>query len=417
VNSPAPATISTRQATLLVGFMWVAYFLNYCDRQAVFSMFPSLKADLGMSDQQLGMTGAMFLWVYGFGCPIAGYFGDRFSKRAMVVLSLVVWSLVTIATGMSGSAAGLLALRAAMGVSESLFMPTAIALTANAHPPGLRSRAIATLTTAQIAGTVGGSWFGGWMADQGQWRGAFFILGAVGVLYAVPYFLFLRGVNEGPAAGATVDPPLSVTVLLKVRTYLLLCVVFPAFVFGLWLLYGWLPAFLHDKFALSQAEAAKNATLYLQATTAVGLLAGGILADALYRRTAASRLWLMTVSLICCAPCLHALGNSDTLASTRVAAAAFGLFSGLFMGNIFPAAFEVIPAGARASAVGVLNFFGALVSGFATLFGGMWKQTLGIDRLLSLTALAYVLAGVALIVGIKKLFPRDHAQIRLNSAG
>ena len=50
-------------------------------------------------------------------------------------------------------------------------MPTAIALTANAHPPALRSRAIAILTTAQIAGTVAGSVFGGRMADAGRWRG------------------------------------------------------------------------------------------------------------------------------------------------------------------------------------------------------------------------------------------------------
>ena len=75
-------------------------------------------------------------------------------------------------------------------------MPTAIALTANAYPPALRSRAIAVLTTAQIAGTVVGSWFGGWMADRGQWRGAFFVLGAVGLLYALPYFLFLLQVRE-----------------------------------------------------------------------------------------------------------------------------------------------------------------------------------------------------------------------------
>src|SRR5204863_6553273 len=142
------------------------------------------------------LTGAIFLWVYAFGCPIAGQIGDRFSKRLLVVLSLIVWSVVTIATGFAGSAFMLLGLRAAMGISESLFMPTAIALTANAHPPELRSRAIATLTTAQIAGTVVGSWFGGWMADRGQWRGAFFVLGAAGVLYAFPYFLFLRTVNE-----------------------------------------------------------------------------------------------------------------------------------------------------------------------------------------------------------------------------
>ncbi|HRX55346.1 MAG TPA: hypothetical protein P5016_12570, partial [Verrucomicrobiales bacterium] len=102
--------------------------------------------------------------------------------------------------------------------------------------------------------------------------------------------------------------------------------------------------------------------------------------------------------------------NSDSLGGTRVAAAAFGLFSGLLMGNIFPAAFEVVPTTVRASAVGVLNFCGALMSGFAALFGGIWKQTLGIDRLLSLTAVAYLLAGIALIYGIRTVFPRDLAK-------
>jgi predicted MFS family arabinose efflux permease len=409
VTAAKSASHATRQATLLVAFMWVAYFLNYCDRQAVFAMFPSLKGDLGMTDKQLGLTGAIFLWVYAFGCPIAGQIGDRFSKRLLVVLSLVVWSIVTIATGFVGSAIMLLSLRAAMGVSESLFMPTAIALTANAHRPELRSRAIATLTTAQIAGTVVGSWFGGWMADRGQWRGAFFMLGAVGVLYALPYFLFLRGVNEDTAT-TTNSKSLALPALLRVPTFLLLCVVFPVFVFGLWLLYGWLPAFLHDKFELNQSDAALNATLYLQTTTAIGLLGGGVLADVLYRRTRASRLWLMTASLNLCAPCLHFLGSSDTLVATRIAAACFGLFSGLLMGNIFPAAFDVVPADTRASAVGILNFCGAIMSGFATLFGGLWKQSLGIDGLLSLTALAYFAAGIALIIGIKTLFPHDAAQ-------
>ena len=408
-----PTPNSTRRATWLVGIMWFAYFLNYCDRQAVFSMFPSLKRDLGMTDRQLGLTGAIFLWVYAVGCPIAGQFADRSSKRLLVVLSLVVWSIVTVATGLADSAFTMLALRAAMGVSESLFMPTAIALTASAHPPPLRSRAIAALTTAQIAGTVAGSWFGGWMADRGQWRGAFYLLGVVGLLYAPLYFHFLRTFDQRSAPTNSLGAErLSPAKLLRVRTFLLLCVVFPVFVFGLWLLYGWLPTFLHDKFALNQSDAAFNATLFLQATTAVGLLGGGILADRLYRHTAASRLWLMTASLVLCAPCLHGLGSGDTLFATRVSAAAFGLFSGLLMGNIFPAAFEVVPADVRASAVGVLNFCGAVMSGFAALFGGVWKQSLGIDTLLTMTAAAYLAAGIILMIGIRKWFPSDFAAAR-----
>ena len=143
----------------------------------------------------------MFLWIYALGCPIAGQLGDRFSKRKLVVMSLIIWSIVTIATGFANSASTMLSLRGVMGISESLFMPTAIALTANAYSPALRSRAIAVLTTAQIAGTVAGSWFGGWMADRGHWRDAFFILGAVGLVYAVPYFLFLLQVREVPVCG------------------------------------------------------------------------------------------------------------------------------------------------------------------------------------------------------------------------
>jgi MFS family permease len=407
---------------LLVAFMWVAYFLNYCDRQAVFAMFPSLKTDLGMTDKQLGLVGAVFLWVYAFGCPIAGQLGDRFSKRALVVLSLVVWSLVTIGTGLVFSATMMLVLRGAMGISEALYMPTAIALTANAHPPGLRSRAIATLTTAQIAGTVAGSWFGGWMADRGQWRGAFFALGTLGVQYALPYFLFLRTVEEGKVAAASSRWPddtqqmeaaatLPIATLLRIPTFLLLCVVFPVFVFGLWLLYGWFPTFLHDKFSLNQADAAFNATVYLQGATFVGLLAGGFLADALFHRTGAARLWLLVASLVLCAPCLVAVGTSTSLGGTRLAAAAFGLFAGSLQGNIFPAAFEIVPANTRSSAVGTLNFFGAIVSGFATLLGGVWKQSLGMDRMFALTAVGYAAAGIALIVGLAVLFPRDYQRL------
>lgn len=261
-------------------------------------------------------------------------------------------------------------------------------------------------------GNVGGGWFGGWMAQQGHWRTAFFVLGAVGLVFALPYFAFLRGVSEeaqvetrkSGGSGALAG-------LAQTRTYWLLCVVFPVFVFGLWLLYGWLPNFLKEKFALNLTDAAFNATVFLQGATLVGMLSGGVLADLLYRRTKAARLWLLTASLLGCAPFLHYLGNSDTLAATRLAAMGFGLFSGFFMGNIFPSAFEIVPADARASAVGVLNLFGAVISGFATLAGGALKETVGINNLLTYTALAYVLAGLGVIAGIRFLFPRDYERV------
>ncbi len=402
----------------LVGFMWGAYFLNYSDRQAVFAMFKPLSSDLAMTDQQLGLTGAVFLWVYGIGCPLAGQLADRVSKRLLVVLSLALWSVVTLAMGMATSGLMLLALRAAMGVSESLYMPAAISLTADSTPPSLRSRAVALLTTAQIAGTVCGSWFGGWMAERGQWRGAFFALGAVGLVYALPYFAFLRGFPEtSAAADGDRQPKLSIAVLARVPTYALLCVTFPVFVFGLWLLYSWLPEYLREKFSLGIADAAFTATAYMQTATLVGLLLGGVLADRLFAWTRAARIWLLVASFLGCAPCLHLIGACQSLPAMTASLIGFGLASGFLMGNIFPAAFEVVPASTRASAVGVLNLFAAVVSGFAPLLGGMWRRTIGLERLMDYTSIAYLAGALLLVVAILRFFPRDYASAQENLSG
>jgi MFS family permease len=396
--------------------MWGAYVLNYAARQAVFAMYPSLQRDLGMDDASLGLIGAVFLWTYAIGCPVAGFVGDRMSKQRLVVASAVFWSLVTIATGVVGGGAAMIGCRAVLGVAQSLFMPTAVALVADAHPPRLRSRAIAILTTAQIVGTIAGNVFGGWMADMGRWRAAFFQLGGAGLVYAVMLAIGLGrrtslASESSPEALVRRDDPVPpMWALLGIPSFLVLLVAFPCFVFGLWLIYGWLPTFLHDKFQLSQRDAAWDATVYLQSMAAVGLLGGGLLSDRLYRRTAAARQWVLVASLVGCAPSLWALAMVTSLETTRVAAAAFGLSSGLFMGNIFAAAFEVVAANLRASAVGVLNLGGGLVSGFGALFGGVWKQSLGIDGLLVITAGVYFAAAALLIAATLTLFRADHVR-------
>ncbi|MFM7590533.1 MAG: MFS transporter [Isosphaeraceae bacterium] len=396
----------------LVAFMWFAYFLNYGDRQAVFAMFGSLRTDLQMSDRQLGLTGSIFLWVYGLGCPIAGRLADHYSKKRLVVLSLIIWSIVTLATGFANSAIMLLCLRAAMGISESLYMPAAISLTANATPPGLRSRAVSILTTGQIAGTVAGSWFGGYMAQQGQWREAFFCLGIIGVIYAIPYFRFLSSIDENRDNQLTIaGNKTSATGLFSVPSFCMLCVGFPIFVFGLWMLYSWLPSYLQEKFSLDKAQAGFEGSFYMQVGSLAGLFLGGFLADILCKKSKAGRFWLLVASLGLCSPFMHLIGASETLIATRFSMLGFGLFGGFLMGNIFPASFDIIPAGLRASAVGYLNFFGAIISGFAPLVVGNWKQSIGIERMLTAVSMVYLAGAFLLIATIQFFFAADWAKM------
>jgi hypothetical protein len=73
--------------------------------------------------------------------------------------------------------------------------------------------------------------------------------------------------------------------------------------------------------------------------------------------------------------------------------------------------FEVIPADTRASAVGCLNLIGAFVSGFAALFGGIWKQNVGLDALMSYAALVCIAAAILLVYGIKRCFQTDYERV------
>src|SRR5205814_5450077 len=222
-----------------------------------------------------------------------------------------------------------------------------------------------------------------------------YLLGLLGVVYGIPYLLFLRRIQE--TTHLETKPSgrfLAITQLVRVPTYGVLCLIFGVFTFGLWLLYGWLPNFLYEKFSLSLARAAFTATAYMQGSTFIGMICGGTISDRLCQRTRAARCWLIAAALLTCAPCFHFLGNSEALSGTKFAAIGFGFCSGFFIANIFPVAFEIVPADTRASAVGFLNCFGSIVSGFATLMGGLWKQSFGIQNLISVAALAYFLAGL-----------------------
>ncbi len=88
----------------------------------------------------------------------------------------------------------------------------------------------------------------------------------------------------------------------------------------------------------------------------------------------------------------------------------FGLLVGFFAGNIFPLRRGCACQQARVC-VGWLNFFGSLLSGFAPLLGGLWKKAIGLEGLLSATAVAYVIAAACLSVGIHKWYQRDFERV------
>jgi MFS family permease len=331
----------------------------------------------------------------------------------LVVLSLFLWSGITIITGLSASVWMFLAARGLLGVTESLFMPAALALLAEAHGPRTRSFATNLFFLGEPLGIIVGGWYGSFIAQELRWRVVFLSLGLAGILYCFPFRAFLK--KAGPEVHvktSTGNGISALKVLAKVPTYRFLCIVFPINVCVLWLLYTWLPSFLYERFSLSLAEAGFTATAYLQSTLVAGSLGGAALADRLFGRPASSRFWVAGVSILLAAPCLYFIGHSPSLFLTKAATLGFGLFAGAFSGNLVVSAFDVVPSYARATAAGCLNLIGSSISGLASLMEGTWKASVGIQNMMGYGAVACLLAGVLLLMTIQVSFKNDYTRAR-----
>jgi len=148
----------------------------------------------------------------------------------------------------------------------------------------------------------------------------------------------------------------------------------------------------------------------------VGMLAGAAAADYLYRRIKASRFWLIFAGLLLSAPCVHLIGNSDSLLATKLAAIAFGLSGGLAVANLYISSFDVVPADTRASAMAFMNLAGYMTSGFAPLVTGMWKQSIGIHGMMTYASVLVMAAALLLLAGIRFLFQADYKRVHRSGA-
>ena len=178
---------------LVVALLWVVALLNYMDRQMLSTMQAAMKVDIVELQQAeaFGALMAVFLWIYGIVSPFAGIVADRISRKKLVVGSLFVWSLVTYLMGYASSFDQLYMLRALMGISEALYIPSALSLIADWHEGKSRSLAIGVHMTGLYVGqAIGG--FGATVAAAFSWHTTFHWFGILGIAYSVVLLLLLH---------------------------------------------------------------------------------------------------------------------------------------------------------------------------------------------------------------------------------
>ena len=134
--------------------------------------------------------------------------------------------------------------------------------------------------------------------------------------------------------------------------------------------------------ACSMTDSGWNATLFVQSSTIIGILAGATLADRWSRRWAPGRFAVAALGVLCCAPFAYLTFQTDSLVMTRWFSAGFGLFGGALAANAFAAAYDVIDPRNRGLGSGVLNMTGGLSSSAMIYLAGLWKDTVGFPTMM-----------------------------------
>jgi len=370
---------------LVVALLWVVALLNYMDRQMLSTMQDAMKLDIVelQKAEAFGALMAVFLWIYGIVSPFAGVVADRVSRKKLVVGSLFVWSAVTYLMGYASDFTQLYWLRALMGVSEALYIPSALSLIADWHEGKSRSLAIGIHMTGLYVGqAVGG--FGATIAATFSWHSTFYWFGIIGIAYSVVLALLLH--DKPKAVDAVAASPNPATLMKKESLWRGLSVVLSTWAFWVILIYfavpslpgwatkNWLPTLFADNLGLDMAQAGPMSTITIAASSFVGVLLGGVLSDKWVLRNIRGRIYTSAIGLGMTIPALVLLGFGHSVVAVVGAGMLFGIGFGMFDANNMPILCQIISAKYRATAYGVMNMVGVFAGAAVTHLLGKWTD-------------------------------------------
>jgi MFS family permease len=404
-SQPAAESSPGKYGWSMVGILWLVCFVNYADRQAIFSLFPPLQHEFSLSRLQLGILGSGFMWVYALSGPFAGWLCDRLSRRRVIIGALLFWSVCTAATGVAQSFSELVACRALSGLGEAFYFPAAISLVASYHGCATRSRAMSIHQSAVYVGSLAGGGVSGWLADRHGWRSPFTSFGVFGIVLTLVLIVALREPKRVDSQNSVATEQemertfvSGIFALLGNPAAMVLAAVFVFANFVAAILLSWTPVYLFEKFHMSLTAAAFHASTWLQCSSILGVLIGGVLADYLARRSRGGRIWAQSAGLLLGAPLLILMGWSASALLVLIAMAGFGFAKGIYDANIWASLYEVVPTRHRGATVGLMNSLGWLGGGAATVVVAAGSAHFGLGTEISATSILYALAALTLLL-------------------
>ena len=377
----------------LIALLSCAFFFHQADRALFGLLTIPIQDDLHLTDVQIGWINTTLSWTLAAMTVAAGFLGDRFSRKWIITLSLIAWSLMTVCMGFIGGFVGALFFRSiATGVGESFYAPSAYALIA-IHHRETRSVALSIHQAALYVGLMVSGLIVAWtLGLLGTWHNVFIAFGAAGCVLGI---IFIWALKDGSRRGAktqndshdlraSAPPRENSSLSAGLRAYFCnpsaLCATagFVARVFVNNAYLFWAPKFAAEKFAVTVGDAGKGVMLWHHLFAFGAILLGGIVTDRFVRRFPRFRLGFQAAALLCGAPMLLWIGLAPSFAALLVAASAYGVFRGFFEVNTHASLFDVIAPAHRSTAVGLLNMIAFFFGGLSGVAMGALSQRWGV---------------------------------------
>jgi MFS transporter, Spinster family, sphingosine-1-phosphate transporter len=397
----------------VLALLWFAFLLNQADRQVFNVVLPSIREDLHLTDTQIGTIATIFNLVYALLVPFAGYAGDLFSRKWLVVLSVLIFSVATMFTGFSNGILALIIIRSiATGAGEAFYGPANYALLASYHK-STRALAMSIHQTSYYIGIILSGLLAGYIGERWGWRNSFYAFGIIGVIHGIVLITRLKDKKEEEINkdGHKVEIRQGFEIIFKTPTALILTIAFSGVIFVLTGYLTWMPTYLYETFGMSLSHSGFYSVFYTHLFAAIGVIIAGKYSDLLAKKNPATRLLFQAFGLLAAVPFILMIGNSNALFTLYIGFAGFGFARAFFDANTYTILYDVIPQKYHSSASGVMIMIGFGVGSLAPLVLGIIKPVFGLSLGISSLACVWLFCGVVLLIAYKFYFNMDYSKV------
>lgn len=378
----------TRSQWRAITILMLVNFVNYVDRQVIFSLFPAIRHDFGLRYEQLGYLATAFTIVLSLSTFPLGMVADRFSRRSVISAGVLFWSGATFLSGLAGSFRSLLTARALVGVGEAAYTPAGAAILSATFPKDIRARIQGACDIGMFAGGATGIALGGMMAQSFGWRTAFFFVGIPGLLLG----LSAMRLPEPPRDQS--EERMQLRELLRVPAYLAVLVAGWFASFAGYTYIAWGPDLIQEQKGFTAREAVMALGLTVVLGGALGIAVGAYLSDRIAHRRSWGRALIIPIGFLLGAPAIFTALHTAAKAPFLLFFGLGAFFMSWYHGPLTATIHDLVPPSGHATALGLYYLFVNLFAmALAPLIIGRAADRYGLINALHIPIAAQLIGG------------------------